>query len=295
MSVSAAGIKRLFELRHLLDEPQDLLVEGRRIQVRGRILPALVLRPKEAPREHRPGVLWIHGGGYMLDMKEMVFSSRAADLVRRFGVTVVSPGYRLAFQAPYPAAIDDCYRALLFMKDHAPELNIRTDQIMVGGESAGGGLAAALCMMARDRREVSIAYQMPLYHMLGNFETESSRNNRGKVWNTQRNRLGWALYLRGNAKLKVSPYAAAAHQTNYRGLPPAYTFVGDGEPFLCETLAYIDNLKQAGIEAEADVFPTDIHAFDMLCPELDISVQARERFIKHFEHALSSYHAPQAF
>ena len=96
------------------------------------------------------GVLWIHGGGYILGMKEMVHMSRAVDLVKKFGAVVVSPGYRLAFAAPYPAALDDCYAALVYMKAHAAELGVRADQIMVGGESAGGGLCAALCIKARD-------------------------------------------------------------------------------------------------------------------------------------------------
>ena len=85
---------------------------------------------------------WIHGGGYITGMKEMVHMSRAVDLVKRFGAVVVSPGYRLAIQRPFPAAAEDCYSALVYLKDHAQELGIRQNQIMVGGESAGGGLCA---------------------------------------------------------------------------------------------------------------------------------------------------------
>ena len=94
----------------------------------------------------------------MYGMKEMVHASRAVDLVKKFGAVVVSPGYRLAVQRPYPAAAEDCYSALIYMKNHARELGIRRDQIMVGGESAGGGLCAAVCLMARDRASVNIAF-----------------------------------------------------------------------------------------------------------------------------------------
>ena len=155
-----------------------------------RRIPALVLSPKET---HVPatGVLWIHGGGYIVGMKEMVHMSRAVDLVKKFGAVVVSPGYRLAFAAPYPAALDDCYAALLYMKSHAAALGIRDDQIMAGGESAGGGLCAALCIKARDTGAVNIAFQMPLYPMLDDRDTETSRDNHGKVWNTRRNHFGW--------------------------------------------------------------------------------------------------------
>ena len=234
-------------------------------------------------------VLWIHGGGYITGMKEMIHMSRAVDLVKKYGVTVVSVGYRLAFLAPYPAAIRDCYAALLYIKQNADKLHINPHQIMVGGESAGGGLCAALCMLARDKGTVHIAYQMPLYPMLDNFDTTSSRDNHGRIWNTRKNHFGWRMYLRQNAKKNVSPYAAPARQTDYTNLPPAYTFVGDKEPFYCETLTYIENLKKCGIEAQVDVYDTDMHAFDMMQPKTDLAKQAAEKFNQHFEYALEHY------
>ncbi len=180
-------------------------IRVRKVRI-GRI-PALILMPQEK-RDNVPGVLWMHGGGYMTGMKEMVYMSRALDLVRSHGAVVLSPGYRLSFMAPYPAAIEDCCQALLYLKEHAEELGIRDDQIMVGGESAGGGLTAALCMMARDKGEVNIAFQMPLYPMIDNLDTESSRDNHGRIWNTRKNHMAWRMYLRKDAKSMVSAYAA---------------------------------------------------------------------------------------
>ena len=251
-------------------------------------VPLLILHSKET-KQNAPGVLWIHGGGYILGMKEMVYMSRAVDLVKKYGAVVISPGYRLAWVKPYPAALDDCYAALKYMSDNADMLGINPHQIMVGGESAGGGLAAAVCMMARDRGDVKIAYQMPLYPMLSNIDTDSSRDNHGRVWNTRRNHIGWRFYLRGAAKEKVPAYASPAQQENYSGLPPAYTFVGDGEPFYTETLQYIENLKAAGVPAEADVYHSDVHAFDLLHPEDELSREAVQRFNEHFEYALTHY------
>jgi len=267
-----------------LKPDEDILVQKVKL---GRV-PALILRPK-ATHESSPGVVWIHGGGYIIGMKEMVYMGRAVNLVKKFGAIVIAPGYRLAFQAPYPAAINDCYDTLLYMKSHADELGIRADQIMVGGESAGGGLTAALCMMARDRGEVKIAYQMPLYPMLDCFDTETSCNNHGRVWNTRKNHFGWKMYLRGLKAADVSPYASPARQTDYSGLPPAYTFVGDGEPFYAETLAFVESLRKAGVPAEVDVYHTDMHAFDMLKPEWDISRQAIASFESHFAYAIEHY------
>ena len=255
----------------------------------GRV-PLLILHPQH-PKKNAPGVLWIHGGGYILGMKEMVYMSRAVDLVKNYGAVVVSPGYRLAWLKPYPAALHDCYAALKFMSKHAIRLGINPDQIMVGGESAGGGLAAAVCMMARDRGDVKVAYQMPLYPMLSNIDTDSSRDNHGRVWNTKRNHIGWRFYLRGKAKEKVPPYASPAQQDDYSGLPPAYSFVGDGEPFYTETLQYIENLKAAGVPAEVDVYHSDMHAFDMMRPEDEQSREAVRRFNEHFEYALTHYFA----
>lgn len=256
----------------------------------GKSIPALVLSPKTL-QKNAPGILWIHGGGYMYGMKEMVHMSRAVDLVKRYGATVISPGYRLAIWSPYPAAIKDCYAALLYLKNHAEELNVNKNQIMAGGESAGGGLCAALCMLARDKGEVQIAYQMPLYPMIDNLDTESSANNHGKVWNTKKNHMGWKFYLRKDAKQIVSPYAAPARQKDYTGLPPAYTFVGDGEPFYAETCTYIANLKKAGIKAEMDIYETNMHAFDMMKPEEELSKKAAQKFNEQFEYAVKHYFA----
>ena len=248
----------------------------------GRV-PALILRPGTG--RVSCGVLWIHGGGYVTGMKEMVYMSRAAGLCRKYNALVISPGYRLAWQKPWPAAVEDCFTVLEYMSGHSDTLGYPRSLLMVGGESAGGGLAAALCMMARDRG-IEIAFQMPLYPMLSNIDTESSRDNHGRIWNTRRNHFGWRLYLRGDAKGPVSPYASPAQQTDYRGLPPCYTFVGRGEPFYSETLQYVENLRAAGVPAAVDVYDTDIHAFDMLYPGLSLSRQAIAAFEIHFEHAL---------
>ena len=257
-----------------LKPDKDVSVQKIRI---GRV-PTLILRP--ATRPSIPvSILWIHGGGYILGMKEMVYMTRGVDLVKKYGVTVYSPGYRLAWQKPYPAAVDDCYQVLEYMSK-------QPEAFMVGGESAGGGLAVAVCMMARDKG-IKVACQMPLYPMISNIDTESSRDNHGKVWNTRRNHIGWRLYLRKDAKKQVSPYASPAWQTDYSNLPPCYTFVGDGEPFYCETLAYVEKLKAAGVEAEVAVYHTDVHAFDIFS-EKRYSLEAKEKFYQWFEKTLES-------
>lgn len=272
---------------------KDICVRKIAIPSGSRKIPALVLSPKERP-VHATGILWLHGGGYIAGMKEMVHMSRAAELVKRFGAVVVSPGYRLAPLAPYPAALDDCYAALLYLKVHAGELGVRDDQLMAGGESAGGGLCAAVCIRARDTGAVNIAFQMPLYPMLDDRDTESSRNNHGRVWNTRKNHFAWRCYLRGQKRQGLSPYAAPARLTDFNGLPPAYTFVGNGEPFYTETVRYVEALRSCGIPAGLDVYPSDMHAFDMMRPAEPLSRKAARRFNEQFAYAQAHYFAPQS-
>ena len=246
----------------------------------------IILRPRETGRKY-PGLLWIHGGGYFEGMAEMVYFSRGHDAAQRYGAVVVSPDYRLSPTAPYPAALDDCYTALLWLKNHAEELGVDENMIMVGGESAGGGLTAALCMLAHDRDEVKISYQFPLYPMIDCFDTDSSRDNHSLFWNTRRNHEGWARYLGplwGSGD--VPAYASPSRRKDLSGLPPCYTFVGDGEPFYCETVKYVEDLRAAGVPAEADVYHVDIHAFDAFFPMTKAAKEARASFLRHFAAAI---------
>ena len=269
-------------------------VEKRKIPVGHHEIGLLILHPLERPEAPAPGVLWIHGGGYQSGSAKDVFVTRALSLVVKFGAVLVAPDYRLSRRHPYPAALHDCYASLKYLKEHAAELNVRPDQIMVGGESAGGGMAAALCMLARDRGEVNIAYQMPLYPMLDDRDTPSSRDNHAPNWNTKRNRKAWRRYLGAAWGTElVSVYAAPARQTDYRNLPPCYTFVGDIEPFYCETVDYVAHLKEAGVEAEVDVYPDWFHAYDLFFPAKKVVQDAIERFEAHFEYARTHYFAPQ--
>jgi acetyl esterase/lipase len=262
---------------------------------KGRSLKIIIIRPENALHERNTGVLWLHGGGYLLGFPEMAFMSRAADLVTKCGATVICPNYRMSLQSPYPAALSDSYRALLYMKDHAAELGIRDDQIMVGGESAGGGLAAALCMLARDKGKVNIAFQMPLYPMLDCEDTESSANNHNKVWNTARNHLAWKLYLRSLKGKHIPQYASPSRCKNYSDLPPAYTYVWQKEPFYRETEEYINNLKAVGIYAKIDIYPDGYHALDMMEPDNAWSKLAEKRFCEEFTYAKEHFFAKQDF
>lgn len=270
------------------------LTEKRKIPVGDHIIRLLILRPLEKNEKPVPGVLWVHGGGYQSGSAKDIFVTRALSLVVKFGAVLVAPDYRLSKRHPYPAALQDCWAALLYLKDHAEELGVRTDQIMVGGESAGGGMAAALCMLARDRGEVNIAFQMPLYPMLDDRDTPSSADNHAPNWNSRRNRKAWKRYLRDAYGTDfVSYYAAPARCEDYRGLPPCYTFVGDIEPFYCETVDYVRHLQEAGIRAEVDVYPDWFHAYDLFFPAKKSVREAIARFESQVQYAIEHDFSPQ--
>ena len=264
------------------------------IPVRKHRIRLLILHPLDRRPHKVPGVLWIHGGGYQSGSAKDVFATRALSLVVKFGAVLIAPEYRLSRRHPYPAALHDCYAALLYLKDHAEELGVRSDQIMVGGESAGGGMCAALCMLAKDRGEVSIAFQMPVYPMLDDRDTVSSADNHAPNWNTKRNHKAWKRYLREAYGTDiVSCYAAPARREDFSGLPPCYTYVGDIEPFYQETLDYVRHLKEAGVEASVDVYPGWFHAYDLFFPAKKVVRDAIAAFEQHFAYACENYFAPQ--
>lgn len=270
-----------------LDCREEWVSRGDGSSIRVRIYKPL--RPIEAV----PGVLWIHGGGYAQGVPEMS-GKMYKRLIDMSDCIIIAPDYRLSIDAPYPAALDDCYKVLLWMKSHAKELGIRDDQLMVGGESAGGGLTAALALLARDRGEVNLAFQMPLYPMLDDrLLSESARDNNAYVWNSNTNRWSWKLYLGELFERNVPIYAAAGRAADYRGLPPAVTFVGNIEPFRDETIRYVDRLSAAGIAVDFRIYKGAYHGFDIINPKADISKAAREFLMKSFKYATKHYFAKQ--
>lgn len=244
-------------------------------------------------KKDAPGILWIHGGGYVMGNPEQSIATYKR-LIDESNCVIVAPDYRLSLDEPYPAALDDCYDALLWLKENSKELGVRDDQIMIGGESAGGGLTAALSLYARDKKEVNIAFQMPLYPMIDDrMISESSIENDAPLWNSQRNKWAWKLYLGKLYGQDVPEYAAPSRAINYKNLPPTVTFVGDLEPFKDETIEYVENLKKAGVSVNFKIYNGCYHAFDIICPNATISKEATKFFIESFKYAVNNYFSKQ--
>lgn len=243
--------------------------------------------------ENVPGLLWIHGGGFGMGLPEQDYSF-IEDFMSVTPCVIIAPDYTNSTDAPYPAAFNDCYDSLLWMRDNAQEYGINTDQLFVGGNSAGGNLCAAISLKARDTGDVNIAFQMPLYPMLDDrMITPSSQNNDAPTWNSKSNENAWKLYL-GEAygTDKVHKYAAPTRETDYSALPPTLTFVGTIEPFYDETVEYVENLKEAGNEVKFEEYEGCFHAFDIL-HWTKVSKQARGFLKEGFGYAAENYFAPQ--
>jgi acetyl esterase/lipase len=212
-----------------------------------------------------PGLLWIHGGGYVIGRaaQDDVLCRRYA---RELGVTVASVEYRLAPENPYPASLEDCYSALQWLV-RLPSVD--PARVAIGGASAGGGLAAALALLTRDRGEISLAAQLLVYPMLDD-RTVGRRDleNPGhRLWNQSSNKFGWSAYL-GGADPQV---AVPARREDLSGLPPAWLGVGTFDLFHDEDLAYAERLKAAGVPCEVEVVPGAFHGFDGIVPKAHVS------------------------
>lgn len=258
----------------------------------GTRLRLVICRSKKGTKPNATGLLWIHGGGYAIGAPEQDFLF-IDPLVKDGSCVAVLPAYTLATKAPYPAALEDCCLALGWMKDHAQELGINPGQLFVGGDSAGGGLTAAVSLYERDKGDVNIAFQMPLYPMLDDrMITASSRDNDAPVWNSRSNEAAWALYLEGIDKQNVPIYAAPARAEDLRGLPPTCTYVGTIEPFHDETVDFVGRLQRQGVEVMFREYEGCFHAFDMMGAFTAVGKDARAFLRQSFRTAQKRFFAP---
>lgn len=266
--------------------PIDEVIGGRAIVYEDRTVPGpegepditvTVLRPRKAVRD-APGIYHTHGGGMILGDR-FVGADSLCDWVEEFGAVAVTVEYRLAPEHPDPAPIEDCYAGLVWTAANAAELGIDPRRLVIAGASAGGGLAAGLALLTRDRGGPVLAGQMLVYPMLDDRnDTFSAEQFEGiGVWDRISNRTGWdALLGDRRATGQVSPYAAPARAEDLSALPPAFIDVCTTETFRDEDVAYAAALWRAGVQAELHVWPGGFHGFDTMAPDAALSRQARQ-------------------
>jgi len=218
----------------------------------------------------------IHGGGMIMGNNRLG-TPELLEWAQELGAAVISVEYRLAPETPHPGPVEDCYAGLAWVAGHAEELGIDQDRIVVAGGSAGGGLAAAVALLARDRGGPALHAQMLMCPMLDDRnDTPSARQMAGLgIWDRTSNETGWTALLgaaRGGPG--VSPYAAPARATDLSGLPPAFIDVGSAETFRDEAVTYASRIWQAGGIAELHVWPGGFHGFAGLVPQAAVSRDA---------------------
>jgi len=236
----------------------------------------------------RPGFFWIHGGGYVLgtldgDDYGIKLRMKAADCV------TVSVDYRRAPETPFPGPVEDCYAALKWMFENADALGVDSSRIAIGGASAGGGLAAGLALLVRDRAEMEVVFQMLIYPMIddSNVAPASDTLPDTHIWNRAKNLFGWTSYLgKAPGGEGVSPYAAAYRAPDLSGLPPALIVVGDLDLFVDEDIEYARRLIQAGSLTELHVYPGAYHGFNGFAPDATVSRQCNVTFTRALRIAL---------
>jgi acetyl esterase/lipase len=262
---------------------RDVIAPGRE---GGTGVPVRVYEP--SPRHGvLPGVLYIHGGGFIVGALDD-FDAMCERLVGAIDAVVVSVDYRLAPEHRFPAAAEDCYAALLWFFASAVELEVDATRIAVVGPSAGGGLTAAVALMARDRGEVKPAFQMPLCACLDDRHiTQSSFEvTDRRCWNREFSLQAWEAYL-GPQTGEVSPYAAPARAEDLSGLPPTYMMIGDLELMRDENIEYASRLVKAGVPTEFHLVPGAFHGFETLVPTAAVSrdaVELQDRALRRVLH-----------
>jgi acetyl esterase/lipase len=224
----------------------------------------------------KPCIFHIHGGGYVggsADSMEGVLRPMAAEL----DCVITSLNYRLAPETPHPGPVEDCYAALAWVFKNVAELGVDASRIGVKGESAGGGLAAALALLARDRGEYKLAFQSLTYPMLDDRTClgEQHPYTGEYIWTPHNNAFGWRALLGAEPGSQgVSPYAAPARAESLAGLPPTFITTGSLDLFLEEDLEYARRLLRDGVPCELHVYPGGFHAFDF-APAAAISIASR--------------------
>jgi acetyl esterase/lipase len=221
-------------------------------------------------RPNKPALLHIHGGGYVVGTPDVATPANQR-YAMECGCVVVSVDYRLAPETPFPGSLEDNYAALRWLHHNAEALGVDAHRIGVGGESAGGGHAAALAIAARDRGELPVAFQFLVYPMLDD-RTGSSRKVSGfigeYIWTKVSNQFGWSSLLGVPAGSQQVPAGAVpARVADLARLPAAFIGVGALDLFIEEDLDYASRLIAAGVPVEVHVAPGAYHGFDGLAPE----------------------------
>jgi acetyl esterase/lipase len=280
----------------------DVLRRGRTVDLDERLipgppaapeLPALILRPA-GHTEPLPCIFYTANGGKVFQSARAGLTHLEPDWVYDIGVVMVSVSPRVGPEDPHPAQVEDAYAGLSWTAEHADDLGIDPDHIVIMGKSGGGGIAAATALMARDRGGPALAHQILIYPMLDDREKTVSSKFEGVIWDRTSNRTGWTAILgEGCGGQNVSQYAAPARATDLGRLPPTYLETGSSEVFRDEIIDYAARLAQAGVPIELHSWAGGYHAFELTAPNAEISRAALAARTSYMRRALRPTRTPR--
>ena len=229
----------------------------------GRSIEAELFSPRNRSSD-LPCLVYFHGGAFALPATDF-HKKMVCEYALACNITIFFVDYRLVPKHPYPCGLEDCYEAYAWLLDHGKALGIDKERIAVGGDSAGGALAAALTLMSRDRSFPMPLFQLLIYPVLdAACESDSMRQfTDSPIWNTKQNKKMWNLYLANNPKAKEDAYASPLNTPSFYGLPKAYIEVNEIDCLRDEAISYSKRLSEAGIEVVLNQTKGTVHGFEV--------------------------------
>jgi acetyl esterase len=245
--------------------PQNIEVTSHSINgFENKTIEVLVFKPRNLQAD-APCLVYCHGGGFFIEAaqahKKMMF-----EYAEKTNGVIVFPHYRVSLNNPFPTSLEDCYAALKWANDNVSKLGIDKNKIAIGGDSAGGNLAACVAQMAFDRHEIKLCFQLLVYpvcdHTLSTASMQTFQDT--PLWNAPSSKLMWDVYLKGNDRNQLPKYVSALQRTNLLGLPPTYIETAEFDCLRDEGLLYAQQLKDTNIEVALNQTKGTIHAYDII-------------------------------
>lgn len=245
--------------------PQNMEVSSHQIKgFESKNIEVLVFKPKNI-QTNAPCLVYYHGGGFFIEAaqahKKMMF-----EYAEKANCVIVFPHYRVSLNSPFPTSLEDCYAALKWTNDNVAMLGIDKNKIAIGGDSAGGNLAACAAQMALDRQEINLCFQFLIYpvcdHTLSTASMQAFQDT--PLWNAPSSKLMWDVYLKGNDRNNLPKYVSSLQRTDLAGLPPAYIETAEFDCLRDEAILYAERLKDGNIEVALNQTKGTIHAYDII-------------------------------
>lgn len=245
--------------------PQNIDVQSHQIQgFQNKKIEVLIFKPRNMQLS-APCLIYCHGGGFFIEAaqahKKMMF-----EYAEKANCIIIFPHYRVSLSSPFPTSLEDCYAASKWANDNSAMLGIDKNRLAIGGDSAGGNLAACVAQMALDRKEINLCFQLLIYpvcdHTLSTTSIKEFQDT--PLWNAPSSKLMWDVYLKGVRRSNMPKYVSALQRTDLNGLPPAYIETAEFDCLRDEAILYAQKLKKSDVPVELNETKGTIHAYDII-------------------------------